>query len=408
MQLPLFLAKKFIRSKKEAGFLSLISVISIIGIALGVAVLIIALTILDGYEEVIGNKIVNFNSHIKITGFSERNLPSYEKGIPDIKEKIGDQIVSISPFVAKLSIIKSKTLSEGVLLTGIMPDSNNADIQKYINKGKFDIEKKEGLNSIILGKKLADKLFIDVGDKVTVFSLRNDRPPSINNPPAIEQFRVTGIYESGMAEYDDLNAYVNMAVEQNLLDLGKQVTGYNIRLKNVSKADSIKQALQDHLRYPYYVRTIFDVHRNIFTWIDLQKKPIPIVLGLIVLVAVFNIIGTLLMMIIERTSLIGTLKALGAQHKQIVRTFIIQGIYLSIIGIAIGNIIAISFSLLQKHFQLISLPSNIYFINSVPISIEAFNYILVSGVALILSFAASYIPSRIAAKINPVTALRFD
>lgn len=386
----------------------MISVISIIGIALGVAVLIIALTILDGYEKVITEKIVNFNSHLKITGFSGRNLPSYEEGIPEINEKIGDEIVSISPFVSKLSIIKSEALSEGVLLTGVLPDSNNTNIGKYITEGSFNVEKKVGLNNIIIGKKLADKLFIDAGDKVTIFSLRNDSPPSVNNPPAIEQFIVAGIYESGMAEYDDLNAFINMEVEQNLLSLGNQVSGYNIKLRDVQKADSLKSTLQEHLSYPYHVRTIFDIHRNIFTWIELQKKPIPIVLGLIVLVAVFNIIGTLLMMIIERTGLIGTLKALGAQNKQIIRTFVIQGIYLSLIGIAIGNFIAITFSLLQKHFQLISLPSKIYFINAVPISIETFNYILVSAVALLLSLAASYIPSRIAAKINPVTALRFD
>ena len=137
-------------------------------------------------------------------------------------------------------------------------------------------------------------------DEITVFGLRNDQAPSMDNPPSIVQFRVAGIYESGLSEYDDLNAFINISTAQNMFGMGSLISGYNIKVKDIGKLKTLSDELQDFLGYPYYVRTIFQVHQNIFTWLDLQKKPIPIVLGLIIFVAVFNIVGTLLMLVLER------------------------------------------------------------------------------------------------------------
>jgi lipoprotein-releasing system permease protein len=193
-----------------------------------------------------------------------------------------------------------------------------------------------------------------------------------------------------------------------MFEIQNSISGYNIRLNNVSKIDTIAARLQDELGYPYYVRTIFQVHQNIFTWIDLQKEPIPIVLGLIIVVAVFNIIGTMLMIVLERTSSIGVLKSMGFSKKIIMKIFFIQGLFLGILGIVLGCLLALLLSFLQMQFDIISLPGSIYFISSVPISIDLGNYLLVASLGLLLSVFASLIPSYIASRMNVISSIRFE
>ena len=211
-----------------------------------------------------------------------------------------------------------------------------------------------------------------------------------------------------MAQYDDVYAYVDLNIARQLFGIGDKISGYNIKLNNISKIDSLSNLLQDNLRYPYYVRTIYKIHQNVFTWLELQKEPIPIVLGLIIIVAVFNIIGMLLMIVLEKTSDIGILKSLGATRKLISKIFVLQGVYLAAVGILVGNALALVISMLQKYFNVISLPGEIYFISSVPITFEWQNYLIVSAIAFCLSILASFIPSLIASKVRPLSAIRFE
>ena len=407
MSFPLFVAKKYISSKKRS-FFSLISVITIAGIAIGVTVVVIALSILDGFDSVVRDKIVSLNSHILISGYNEKDLPDDQKIISKIEQVLGKDHNSTSKFISKNSIIRSDQRSEGISLIGVDAGSNNLGIDKFILQGTFLKENSIKSPSIVLGKKLAERLLVKLNDKITIFSLKKNELPSFNNPPAISQFYVGGIYESGMPEYDDLKAYISFNTAQTLFEMGGKISGYNIRLNNLSKIDSLNSELHDSFGYPYYVRTIFRQHQNIFTWIELQKEPIPIILGLIVLVAVFNIIGTMLMNILERTSQIGILKSLGANRKQILEIFFIQGLFLALIGITIGNILAFVLSKAQLEFNLIKLPDTVYFLSTAPIEINIFNYVLVSVTAFILSIASSLIPSIIASKINTISAIRFD
>ena len=402
-----YIAFKYIRSQRNSKFISKISVISIIGIALGIAAVNIALTILGGFEETIKEKTIEFNSHITITTYGNKNIANFKENLEIIKETGGNSIESISPFISKDAIIKSKHLSEGIKITGILPGNNYRKLKENLVEGKFVFTEK-GRKGIILGRKLADKLFVKTGDKVTLFVLKNDKPPSPENPPGIEQFLVSGIYESGMAAYDDLQAFISFYDAQEILGMANECSGFNIRLSNLENLDSVKTVLKESLGYPFYVRDFYQINKPIFTWLELQKKPIPIVLGLIILVAVFNIIGTLLMMVLEKTSEIGILKALGTRKKQIVAIFIFQGLYLALLGIIFGNILALGLSWLQAEYNVISLPASIYFISSVPILINPLYYFIVTAAAFILSFFASFIPSYIAATIKPIQAIRFD
>jgi lipoprotein-releasing system permease protein len=405
MPFPFFIVNKYIKSQNYSFLLSLVSVITISGIALGVMVVIIALSILDGFDSIISEKIVDFNSHIIVSSYGDRNISDDS----EIENKIvtsDSDIASISKFISKNSIIKSRKISEGVAVFGIDPANNNLGIEKIILHGKYFDEATN--NQILIGRKLAEKLRVTVGNKLTLFTLLDDKLPSYYNPPVISQFDIVGIYESGMPEYDDLKAYISIAKAKNIFNMPEEISGYNIRLKNLDSIDEIEENLIDILRYPYYVRSIFEQHQNIFTWIELQKKPIPIVLGLIILVAVFNIVGTVLMNILERTTQIGILKSMGATRKQILKIFLIQGVYLGVIGIAIGTFFAFLLSTLQLNFRIIELPESVYFLNSAPIEISLVNYLAVSLIALLLTTLSSIIPSIIASKIEPIKAIRFD
>lgn len=404
MLFPYFITKRFVLSKKETHFFSFISVITIIGITLGVAALIIALSILDGFERTITSKVTEIDSHIKITSY-RNTLPDYHILLPKIKKIIGTQLNDINIFASSLAVITSKKGTEGINIIGVPPAKMRKGMEHDIKEGVYDLTDS---NSVIIGKKLASKLFVRIGDKVTIFTLKNDRLPSADNFPGIKTFLVKGIFETGMAEYDDQFVYINLTNAQKLLSIGDNINGYDIWLKDITKADRIKAILADSLRYPHRVNSIFEIHRNIFTWIELQKKPIPIVLGLIIVVAIFNIIGTLLMMILEKTRAIGTLKALGATSRQIISIFLMQGLILAFIGIIAGNLLAYLIMIIQLKYNIISIPSSVYLMSSVPIYLSLKVFLGVSAIAMFLCLLASYLPSYIASKIKPVSTLRFD
>ena len=406
MGFPWFISKKYVFSKKGSRFINFISIISIIGITLGVTTLIISLCVLNGFEKTLTDKIVDFDSHIQITSFTS-TLPNQENALPKLENYLKDFNPSITPFASKLVIISSKKSKEGINLIGISPDSPRPGFIKDIVKGDFALNNVK-VNPIIIGKKLADKLFLNVGDETTIFSLKNDQIPSLENLPNIEKFKVTGIFESAMTEYDDTYAYTNLSIAQKLFSIGDKITGYNIKLGKISKIDSLTYFLGKKLRYPHRVRSIYQLHRNIFTWIELQKKPIPIALGLIIIVAVFNIIGTLLMVVLEKTNSIGVLKSLGAKKNQIVKIFIIQGILLALAGILFGNILATILMELQLEFNIITLPSSVYFMSKVPILMKPEIFIVVSLITFFLCIVASAIPSFVASRIQPVDSLRFN
>ncbi|MCJ7554667.1 MAG: ABC transporter permease [Ignavibacteriaceae bacterium] len=406
MSFSLFISRRFLNSRKESGFLNIISKIAIVGIAIGVATLIIALSVLSGFEKTIQEKITDFDSHIKITSFSG-TVNNYNQITAKIENLLGEHKRNIIPFASKLAIVSSKKRQEGISVIGIPVEGQIERLKKNIISGDFDLGNKNS-NHIIIGKVLANKLMLKVGDKVTLFALKDDQTPSPQNLPNIDKFTVTGIFESGMAEYDDLYAYTNLTDAQNLFSIGQSINGYDIQLTSIEKIDSLTSLLRKNLSYPLFARSLFESHRNIFTWIELQQKPIPIILGLIIIVAVFNIIGTLLILVLEKTNAIGTLKSLGADRKQILKIFLIQGILIGLIGIILGNLLAIILMQIQIQFDVITVPSSVYFVTKVPFDLSPITFLFVSSIALLLSLGASIIPSFIAAKVTPIKSLRFD
>jgi lipoprotein-releasing system permease protein len=405
MNISLYLAKKFLQSGRKEKYFNSVSLITISGIAIGVTVVLLALAILDGFENVVSEKIAEFNSHIKVVGFGNRSLPNPEFVIEQLKKNFKEKIKTVEPFSSKLAILKSKHNTDGINLTGITTSFAVSSFSKFIIEGNYNLTNQQ---NILIGKYLAQRLLIKCGDKITAFCLHRNQIPSHDNPPAIEQFIVVGIYETGISEYDDGNAFINLQKAKNVFGMEKEVSGFNIDVRDINQTIKVAEELQDYLGYPFFVRTINQIHQNIFTWIELQKKPIPIVLGLIIIVAVFNIIGTMLMIVLERMNHIGVLKSFGTKRKTILWSFIYQSSYIIFWGLFIGIVISIILSVLQKEFNIISLPEKIYFVTSVPISIDLKNYLIVSFITVVVSLASSFIPALIASKIKPLSAIRFD
>jgi len=399
-----FIASRYLRSRLNDSFISFITAIAILGVTLGTAALIIALSVLGGFEREITEKVVGFTSHVQILGFQNQPLRNYPRNARIMQDSI-PSVRAVAPFVSREALIRSREGVDGIFLKGVDPLNDISTTRNYIIGGKYDLEHEQGsLPKVVVGRKLAAKLALEVGDKATVFGV--GRGMELGQL-RVMQFRVSGIYESGMAEYDDIHAFTTLRDAQTLFQVGNAVTGYDLLLTRVDSAEVVAARVQDLLGYPHYGRTVFQTYRNLFTWIELQKKPVPIILGLIIIVATVNIIGTLLMMVLGKTREIGILASLGATRWGISKIFLRQGFVIAIIGTLLGNLVAFCLCHAQQEWRFLSLPSDIYFMTSVPILLSADFFLLVSAVSLMLCLFCSLIPARLAARMDPVQAIRF-
>lgn len=405
MDYKYFISKRYLFSKKDSKFVSFITYISILGISLGVATLIIAVSILNGFEKEIREKVSGLVSHIQISSFKTEGLSDYQNTINIVKENIPG-VKSIAPFIQKEAVIRFKGTIEGIMLKGIDGNTDLSSGRTKIIAGSQNLNPIDSTFSrLIIGDKLATKLGIKIDDKVIVFGLKGI--PSPVNQPKIKQFKISGIYESGLREYDDLLIYTDIATTQKLFNMDSLVTAVELSINDSEKINETTEQIRNLLRYPHYTRSLYQLYRELFTWVALQKAPTPIILGLIIIVASFNIIGTLLMLVLEKTQSIGILKSIGCKNIDIMKIFIIDGMIIGVLGIIIGNIIGIGLSLLELHFKFFKLPEQ-YYMKNVPILLKPELIILISAITVVLIFLATIIPAYIASRFDPVKSIRFS
>lgn len=405
MNYKYFIARRFLFSKGSSKFISFITYISIFGVALGVASLIVAVSILGGFEKEIRDKVAGLVSHIQISSFTSEGLTDYENAIKTIKDSVSG-VTGISPIVQKEAVIRFKSNVEGILLKGIVPETDLSTARNRVVKGDFNLDPVDSIFSrLIIGDKLAKKLNIEVGNKVIVFGLNGI--PSPVNQPKIKQFIVSGIYETGLRDFDDIIIYTDVRTTQKLFNFGENVTGIELNLNNLDSVETAVLKIKNVLGYPYFPKSLFKLYKPLFTWVELQKAPTPIVLGLIIIVATFNIVGTLLMLVLEKTQSIGILKSIGADRSGILKIFLFDGMLIGVIGIILGNMIGLGICFLELKYKFFSLPE-IYYMKSVPILIQTDSIILISVITIILTFLATMIPSYVASRIDPIKSIRFS
>lgn len=340
--------------------------------------------------------------------YGGRPIPDYNATSEFLQQRV-EGIKEITPFVQRETVLRSSSSVAGVILKGIVPsDTSIVNPRTIIAGHDFAHAPADSLPPIILSEGIAKELHTTVGKALTgirFFEIIRTREEMLEN---LQRFRVVGIFRTGMSEYDNLHAFTSLEAAQTFVGFtARQASGFNVMTTSLEEAPRVTKSIASVLRYPYYAESVFDIGQTIFAWIQLQKEPIPIILGLIIIVATFNIISTLLLIVIEKTHSIGVLKALGATKGGIAKIFIAEGLTIGLIGTAAGNIIGFAVSWLESHYHFFKLRSDIYFMSSVPISIEWEHYAIVSAISLLLALSATLIPARIAARMRPLHALRF-
>lgn len=400
-----FIAKRYLQSRRNQGFVSFITGIATLGVILGTATLIIALSVLGGFEREITEKVIGFTSHVQIVGFQNQVLRDPEATCARLEKSL-PVVLSVAPYVSREALIRSKEAVDGVLLKGLDTHRDNSILPRFMVEGKYQLDREAGgMPNVVVGRKLAAKLAVGVGDRVTVFGLGRGVEPGQSR---VMQFRVVGIYESGMSEYDDVYAFTALHDAQTLFQIPDGVNGYDVMLRDIDSAYAVAEAATELLGYPHFGRTVFENYRNLFSWIELQKKPVPIILGLIIIVATVNIIGTLLMMVLDKTREIGVLASMGATRWGITAIFLRQGLTIALTGTFFGDLLAFGLLAAQKELRFFSLPSDIYFMTSVPVLLAPEYFLLVSAVTIVLCVFTALVPARLASRLNPVTAIRFS
>lgn len=409
------IAKKYLWTKRKTGFISVIAYISIAGVALGTAALIITLCIVSGFEREMRLKFISFDAHVRFKTFEGAGLMYDRDGIAS-RIRGMRHIRGVSPYVEKEAMIRSKRATDGVIVKGIDQTTVNEvlNIRKDViaSRGASPIDlikpsdSSAALPGILIGKKLADKLFVSLGDKVTLFSLKNTL--AFVEQPKVRQFTVTGIYRSGLAEYDNVLVYVDIAEAQRLFDFHSGITGFEIKLDDLYEAPDVADSLTAAFGYPHYARTWFDLHRNLFGWLETNNLLMMIIFSLIIMVAAFNIIGTLFMIVIEKTKDIGILKSMGAPERGIRKIFMIEGLLIGVLGAGCGALLAWVLCEWQMRFKVIALSSDVYFMDAVPIQLNLWYFITIATFAVILCVLATVYPSLKASKLNAVEAIRYE
>ncbi|MCS7229960.1 MAG: FtsX-like permease family protein [Candidatus Kryptonium sp.] len=402
-----FIAWRYLRTKRKMTFVSIISLISLIGVTIGVSALIIVLSIFNGFNGLVTKILVEFDPHIRIEkklNLSEDDLPQIEKAIADIK-----QIKGYASFVISKAMLISDRNNRVLYIKGIEPDKANivSGLPDKIVLGSFDLSENENLPKIILGLTIADRVNALIGDTITLIS------PSFSTmfgliQPKVKKFIVSGIFESNNKDYDGYYAFISLKSAQELFELDGKINGVEIRLYDMGQSENVKKIIQSRLGENFQVKTWYDLHRDLYSVMQIERWAAYVILSLIIFVATFNILGSLTMSVIEKVRDIGILKAMGAKDSDIIKIFMFEGIIIGIIGTVIGSLIGFTVCYIQIKYHIFPLDPTVYIVPSLPVEMKVTDFIAVGLAAILLCSIASFYPAKRAASILPSEAVRWE
>ena len=406
MNTEFFISKKIISNNK--GFSKPIVNIAILGITLGLAIMILTLAIVTGFQNEIRDKVIGFGSHIQITNYD--NNESFEGTSIDCNQsflvelKKNNSIRHIQSFATKAGIIKTKEDLQGVVVKGVGSDFDWNFFKKNIIEGKpFIISDTAKSDKILISKFHAEKLKLKLNDTIIIYFIQNQQQRA-------RKFSVSGIYSTGLGDlFDQVYVIADITHIRKLNDWDKNsIGGFEVLLNDYKKLDETTEAVNELIGYTFLAKSIKDLNRQIFSWLDAQDINAIVVISLMALVAAINMISALLILILERTNMIGTVKALGMTNRSVRKIFLYNASYLIGRGLLLGNLVGISICLLQKKFKLISLDETTYYLSSIPINFNPLHILLLNAGTFVVCFVMLLLPSYIITYITPVRAMRFS
>jgi len=403
LQTPTFIALRYLRSRSHSRFISLISYLSIGGVTIGVAALIIVLSVMNGFEVEVRSRILGADAHLRLGSYGEHGLPDWQNAAQIVHSV--PHVTGVSPFIFDKGMLRVGNSSEGVLIRGVDPGtlSQVSELPQHIYSGRLDFSR-DGMPGILLGRFLAERMEVTVGDTVVLFSPAG--MTSTFSAPAVKKFVITGIFQTGLFEFDDAITYIDISTARELFRRGDNVDGLEIKLDDMYQAAKVKPIIEQKITGPYYVQTWFELRRTLFSWMKIEKWMWTTILSLVIIVAAFNILSTLIMVAMEKRRDIGILKAMGARDRDVARIFSAQGLIVGLIGSFLGTLLGFLICLGQLHFKWIALPSDIYFLDALPVKMEPLDFALVIVIAVVLSYLGAVYPARRAAALLPVDAIR--
>ncbi len=420
MSWELFVGLRYLRSRRRAALLSLISLISLLGVTIGVATLDIVLAVMSGFEQDMRDKILGFNPHVVVV--------SYGGPVPDdpalvAKVRALPGVVAAAPFVYGQAMLAVGRSASGVVVRGIDPAAAGAvvDVERHLESGSLGslaaphavtLPAEEGggrveLPGLLIGNELAHQLGVAAGDVVSVISPLSSPGPT-GLVPRIKRFVVAGVFNSGMYDYDTTLAYMALADAQRFFDM-KGLTGLEVRVRDVYDARSVARRIEETLGgFPYRARDWMEINRNLFSALKLQKVVSGIVLCLIVVVAAFNILATLTMVVKEKRRDIAILKSMGGSDASIGRIFILNGAVIGVSGTVLGNLLGLAGCWILARYQFVELPKDVFLVTTLPVHMDPVNFLVVAAVSIGICVFAAVSPARRAASLVPVEVIRYE
>jgi lipoprotein-releasing system permease protein len=422
------LSLRYLKAKRQQVFISLITWISVGGVAVGVMALIVVLAVMSGFEDLLKHKIVGTNAHVVVLQLDSHRLKDYEHLVERVQQ--APHVIAVTPFVYSQVMLSSRSNAMGVVIRGIDPTREQlvTDLAKNIREGGLERLSEEvarasnveeevpsRLPGMVLGRELAKNLNTFLGDEITVISPMGTITPA-GMMPKYRRFEVVALFDSGMFEYDTSLAFISLPTAQRFFNLGDAVTGLQVKVDDVDRAPQVAQTLRRELGFPYWTRDWTEMNRNLFAALRVEKVTMFVILALIVLVAAFNIVGTLIMMVMEKRRDIAILKAMGATRRVIMKIFVLQGLIIGAAGTAAGAIggVVLASSLerirgvLEDLLQMSVFPKDVYYFDQLPVKLQGLDFTLITLAAIVLSFLATLYPAWNAARLDPVEILRYE
>jgi len=410
MSFVTFVSGRYLRTRQKRAFISLITALSVAGVTVGVMALIVVIAVMAGFESDLKSRIMGIRPHLTITE-KEGALTDYDRIVEKVDGIQG--IESASAYISTQVVLRTANRAAGALLKGIVPTRGKSGIPG-IDTGSLLAptpavkDTQAGARTppgIILGKQLAASLGVIRGDSIHIITPRGMLSPA-GHIPAMVKYKVVDLFESGMYEFDGALSFVTLEQAQKMLRMPASVTGIEIRLENLDRAERFQEKIQELVGSNYKVENWKQINRNLFSALRLEKTVMFIILALIVLVAAFNIAGSLVMMVMEKRRDIAILKTMGATAKSIGRIFVIKGVTIGLAGTTLGTSAGLMLCTLLERYEFIHLPADVYYITSLPVNLKTADVFMIAFCAILICFAATLYPARQAAAIDPVEAIR--